>query len=457
MRGFSFTKSIIGFALAALTLLAMVIALAIFGGRRTQQAGAFIQRGAQASAEAALGQPDAARRTQLEEAYGKLPLSFEANGGQTDERVKFLARGEGYGLFLTADEAVLTLRQDGGRRETRQGTLSPSSSRAVVEVLRTKLVGANSAPTVSGQAELAHKSNYFIGNDPSKWRTSVSNYGQVRYDKVYPGIDLIYYGNQRQLEYDFILAPGADTHAIRLSFDGARAVRVDESGELVLKLAGGEVRQHRPVVYQEIGGVRQEVAGHYVLKGKSEVGFEVGQYDASQPLVIDPVLVYSTYLGGLSADSANGVAIDAQGNAYLTGSTNSLDFPVTPGAFQSTIINDSYSDAFVTKINPTGTALVYSTYLGAGAGDSGKGIGVDAQGNAYVTGVTDGSAGLPPPSGFPTVNAFQSTFGGTDDAFVTKLNPTGSQLIFSTYMGGNDTDIAYRLVVNAATGEAYVA
>ncbi|MGB7926117.1 MAG: Ig-like domain-containing protein [Pyrinomonadaceae bacterium] len=412
---------------------------------------------AQLSQPGEVAKPAPATPEEIGEAYGKLPLSFEANHGQTDERVKFLSRGSGYGLFLTATEAVLALRHD-GQRQSATGNLRAS-------VLRMKLAGANPAPVAEGQDELPGKSNYLIGNDPAKWRRGVPNFKKVRYTSVYPGVDVVYYGNQRQLEYDFIVAPGADPSQIKLAFDGARRVKIDARGDLLLRATGGEVRQHKPIVYQEAAdGTRQEVAGNYVRRGRYEVGFEVGDYDATRPLVIDPVLVYSTYLGGSKSDDGAGIAVDSDGNAYVTGGTISPDFPVTAGSVQPTIgLFDGtrvvYFDAFITKLNQDGSALVYSTYLGGGSSsESGKGIAVDAAGNAYVTGViscapcVNGDAS----SDFPIVNAFQSVFGGTDDAFVTKLNATGSDVIFSTYLGGNDTDLGNRIAVNAATGDAYV-
>jgi hypothetical protein len=401
--------------------------------------------------ENATTESDDSARARADEAYGKLPLSFEANQGQADAEVKFLSRGQGYGLFLTSNEAVLALSKS-------------ATKNAPQAVVRMQLLGANSAPRVEGGDELAGKSNYFIGNDPAKWQTEVANYGSVRYSDVYPGIDLVYYGNQRQLEYDFVVAPGVDPRHIALGFRGVEKLKVDGEGNLVLKTAGGEIRQHKPVVYQEVDGARRNVAGNYVIKGEREVGFEVADYDATRQLVIDPVLVYSTYLSGRGADSGYGIDVDAKGIAYVTGTTISTDFPVSKAAQTKIAVLPGttrayYNDAFVTKLNATGTALVYSTFLGGGrAGDVGMGIAADAAGNAYVTGntvcspcVNDGG-----PNDFPVLNAHQSAAGDPQDAFVTKLNATGG-LVYSTFLGGSSGDYGQKIVVNTTSGEAYVA
>ena len=221
------------------------------------------------------------------------------------------------------------------------------------------LVNANPQSQATGHDALPGKSNYFIGNDPAKWRTNIPTHAKVKYEGVYPGVDLVYYGNQGQLEYDFVVAPRADPDLVTLAFEGARDVHIDARGELVLGVEGGEVRQHKPVVYQEVAGVRQEVAGRYVMKGKRHVGFRVAAYDPSRPLIIDPVLVYSTYLGGSDFDIGTGIAVDGAGSAYVTGSTASPDFPTTAGAAQTT-----QAGVFVTKLDATGSGLLYSTYLG---------------------------------------------------------------------------------------------
>jgi hypothetical protein len=454
------------------------------------------------------------------EGYGKLPLSFEANHGQADARVKFLSRTGGYTLFLTRDEAVLAWSGKKTKKTTSQrlkpaslagpsataeppaaepsaaeppardlrfvsgyrfsDTASPgkpdapsgagqrpstlSADPEVVAtggVLRMKLRNANPAAKVTGIDELAGTSNYFIGNDPAKWRTKVPTYAKVKYEGIYPGIDLVYYGNQRQLEYDFIVAPGANPHRIAFDVRGAKRIRRDARGDLVLTMKTGEdeVRWHKPVVYQEKNGTRQEIAAHYAITDTNRVGFEVAKYDASKPLYIDP-LIYSTYLGGSGSDGGYGIAVDSAGNAYITGFTCSTDFPTmnplqaasgggpcpAPGPIRG--YGTVGGDAFITKINPTGSALVYSTYLGGSGVDIGTGIAADNAGNAYVTGGTDSGD-------FPTTpGAFHTEFGAYEDAFVTKINPTGSALVYSTYLGGW-YDQGNGIAVDSA-GSAYV-
>jgi hypothetical protein len=375
--------------------------------------------------------------------YSQLPLSFEVNRGQTAPQVNYLARGSGYTLFLSATQATLGLTQPSARRG------APS----VEDVLRLGLVGANPAASVVGLDRLGGVSNYFIGNDPSKWLTNVPNYGEVEYQNVYPGVNLVYYGNQGQLEYDFVLAPRADPAAIRLSVQGTQGVRLDAQGDLVLHTAGGDVVEHSPVVYQNIGGKRQSVDGQFVLEGNGQVGFRVGAYDHSKPLVIDPVLAYSTYLGGSGNDWGNGIAVDSSGNAYITGVTQSINFPTTPGAVQTMYgsgpSGGGYGEVFISKLNASGTALVYSTYLGgSGYTVGGTAIAVDASGDAYITGLAGSS--------FPTTpGAFQQK-SSVSGPFVTELNPTGSALVYSTYLtGSTGGDEGLGIAVNAA-GNAYV-
>jgi hypothetical protein len=352
--------------------------------------------------------------------YGKLPLSFEPNQGQTDARVKFLARASGYTLFVTTDEAVFAGR-DGS-------------------VERMKLLGANPKLRFEPLDKQPGISNYFIGNDPSKWRTNIANYGKVALRDVYPGIDLIFYGNERQLEYDWIVAPGADPKQIREKWDGPSQVTKNASGDLVLSAS---LVQNRPVILQE----GKRIEGGYVVRGR-EVAFDLAKYDVAKPLVIDPVLVYSTYLGGSGLDYGNGIAVDGTGNAYVTGWTFSTNFP-TANPLQGSNASGGYGfDAFVTKINAAGSALVYSTYLGGSGSDVGISIGVDGSGNAYLTGGTSST-------NFPAVNPLQASLGGVQNAFVTKINAAGSALVYSTYLGGSGDDLGYGIAVDGA-GNAYV-
>jgi hypothetical protein len=388
--------------------------------------------------------------------YGKLPLSFERNQGQTDAQAKFLSRAKGYTLFLTGDEAVFSLRgtETGKARLPKAPAMRKSrrTSNSAPQIpdatLRMKLVNANPAAEIAGTDELPGKSNYFLGNDPKKWRNNVPTYGKVQYSNVYPGIDLVYYGNHRQLEYDFVVAPGADPRKIQLDITGTRGIGRDKRGDLVLRVAGREVCWRKPLVYQEKDGKKQEIAGHYVIRRDNQVGFEVAKYDASRTLVIDPGLEYSTYMGGGNSDGATSVAIDGSGNAYVTGYTSSSNFP-TKNAFQKNY-GGGQDDAFVTKIDAAGTSIVYSTYLGGSDSDSAIGIAVDASGAAYVTGETTSSD-------FPLMHPIQKTYGGGDeDAFVTKLDPSGSSLVYSTYLGGSLADVGDSIAVDS-NGNAYVA
>jgi hypothetical protein len=391
---------------------------------------------------ATLPGPAGATEARVADAYGKLPLSFEANQGQADTKVKYITRGSGYTLSLTPTGAVLSLdmpaSMDGRPAET-----VPAKG----AVLRMGLVGANPDSQIAGTDELPGKVNYLVGNDPARWHTDVPTYAKVHYMGVYPGVDMVYYGNQGQIEYDFVVAPGADPSSIQLAFEGADGIRVDSKGDLVLVVSGGQVRQHKPVVFQMVGGDRREVLGRYVLRGKGQIGFELGQYDRSKPLVIDPVLSYSTFLGTERYDVANSIAVDGSGNAYVVGSTPSSSLPVTSSAYDTS--HNGGDDVFVTKLDPTGSKLLYSTYLGGGGVDSGADIGVDASGNAYLTGATR-SADFP-----STPGAYDTSHNGGDDVFVTKLNAIGSNLIYSTFVGGNGEESASAIALDSL-GRAYL-
>lgn len=397
--------------------------------------------------------PGDVSRPRIAAAYGNLPLSFEANHGQTDSQVNFVSRGSGYTLFLTPTEAVLALRKTASppkhATDTMPTTMEPEATESTPPaVLHMKLVGSNPAPQVEGVDELPGKSNYFIGNDPKKWRTNVPQFRKVRYRGVYPGIDLVYYGtNHRQLEYDFIVAPGADPNTIRLAFDGADQLTLDDRGNLIVEIEGNEVVLRAPFVYQESESTRQTISGRYVVNSEHQIGFEVASYDVSEPLIIDPVLSYSTYLGGSGPEVGVDIAVDSFGNAYVMGSLGSTDFPTTAGAFDTTCGGCPFLDVFVTKLNADGSALVYSTYLGGSLNENGGGIAVDIAGNAYVTGHTTSTD-------FPTTpGAFQTSGGGTSvAAFVTKLDPAGSTLIYSTYLGGGSG----KSIAVDSSGNAYV-
>ena len=352
-----------------------------------------------------------------------VPLSFEPNMGQAAADVQYLARGNSYALYMACGQTLL-----GG-----QGSQ-----------LRTKLDGADPLCRITGEAPQASISNYFVGRDPRKWHTAVPNFERVRYSGIYRGIDLIYYGKDGHLEYDWIVSPGADAGMIRMTFESADQLRIDRRGDLVIHAGKDEYRHKKPVVYQEIAGRRVAVAGAWILRGK-EGSFRLGAYDHSKELVIDPPLIYSTYVGGSGLDYAYGVAVDSIGNTYVVGGAESTNFPAS-GGLQTTL--KGAEDVFVMKINPSGSAKLYSTYLGGGGPDEGHGIAVDVQGNAYIT----GSAGS---IDFPVKNAIQATQGGSGDAFLAKLNATGSALIYCTYLGGSGLDTASAVAVDA-TGSAYV-
>lgn len=438
----------------------------------------FAQKVSGSTAGDARAGASASTKRHLIETYGKLPISFEANTGQTNNEAKFVSRGSGYALFLTRNgEAVLALQGPASKKtkEKATGALTSKfeslSGPRTMFVLKMKLIGGAFKPEANGLEQLPGHVNYLIGSDPKKWRTNVPTYARVNFHDVYPGVDLAYYGNQRQLEYDFVVAPQADANSITMAIAGAE-LSVDGQGNLILKNANKEIRFQKPVTYQEVAGVRSEIPSAYVLKGPHRVGFQVAAYDRSRPLIIDPVLAYSTYLGGSFSDNANGVAVDAAGNAYLTGTTNSPDFPTTSGAFETNALPPCSGggfcqrDAFVTKLNADGSALVYSTFLGGSSQwNFGNAIAVDAAGNAYVTGKTC-TTDFPTTSGaFQTANRSRNF--GYGNAFVTKLNADGSGLVYSTYLGGsgaypgqqgwqcNYSDTGFGIALDS-TGNAYV-
>lgn len=411
-------------------------------------------------------------RAQSGESYGRLPLSFEPDAGQA----KFLSRGRDCTLLLSPTEVAF-----------------PG--------VRMRFAGAHPASRLEGIDPLPGRSHYYMGSDARQWRTNVPHYARVRLQGLYPGVDLVYYGNQRQLEYDLMVAPGADPRRIRLAFEGAEEIGVDGQENLWLRTARGTIVHRKAAAWQEVDGRKKEVAVRYILLTRNEVGFDLGAYDAGAPLVIDPVLVYSSYLGGSSNDNSGRIAVDGSGSAYIVGTTASSDFPATPGILPS-------GGVFVVKLNPAGTALVYSTFLSGGRGQD---IAVDATGNAYITGEATAPSFPTTPGAFRTSHslgifsayaaklsatgalvystylggqagygiavdvsgnayvsgtafspefpatpgAFQRTIAGGNDAFVTKLNATGSALVYSTLLGGSAGDEASRIAVDVA-GNAYL-
>ena len=417
--------------------------------------------------------PGLARQCTLSE-LGRIPLLFEPNQGQAAPRFDFVAHGQGYNMALSptrVDFRWNTIRRDvrepkGLAAHDRGGSVAAGGGLAL------ELVGANSKsrPVVSDAAPGVV--NYLIGRDPAHWQIGLTPVSHVAYPGIYPGIDLVYYGRQQSLEYDFVVAPRANPRAIRLSFGGANSVAVDRTGDLVITGAQGTARWHAPLVYQQRGSTRTAVSGRYVIRGAHHAGFEVARYDRTRPLIIDPVLSYSSYLGGSSTDAGTSIAVytdSGNGHTYacVTGSTNSLNFPTAnaiSGADHPDPSGNPTTDAFVSKfdLSQSGSAsLVYSTYLGGGGLDEGRGIAVDSLGRAYVTGDTY-------PYQDPVTGQFVNNFpadnspnGGMSpnpqwsDAFVVVLSPSGSTLLFRKFLGGSRADVGEGITVDGS-GNIYV-
>ncbi len=462
-------------AITHVTVAGLVCVLALFAalgsiGKHRPQSGAKLSP---IIASAATQPAKPQKNPQWIEAYGKLPLSFEKNVGQTAREVRYVSHGSGYELFLTPQEADLALR--GPVRLD----LSPQNRFATLRALREarrahqatmtafvrmRLEGANPEPQIVGSDRLPGKVNYFIGNNPKKWHTDVPSYARVKYVGVYPGVDVVFYGNQRRLEYDFVVAPGADPNVIALKVDGARKMRINKHGDLVLSVPGGEVELQKPLIYQQVKGERQEIRGKYTLAGDHRITFSITKYDRNEPLVLDPVLNYSTYLGGTADDDGSAIAVDASGDAFVAGTTLSTDFP-TPSAVKGyqkgPLASNAGGAAFVTEIDPTGTTLLYSTYIaGSAPGESAFGIAVDSSGKIYVTGQTF-SADFPTNSTVPGFKqSTASNVNGT--SYITKLDPaqTGiASLLYSSYLGGTTGtigDVGNGVAVADASGVVYV-
>jgi hypothetical protein len=392
----------------------------------------------------------AAQRGRVQASLGALPLAFEANQGQTDPQVKYMARGNGYTVFLTANDTVFALQSSAKTATQVNGKphfTAPSKTRTAA--IHMHLVDGNGQPQIAAGSQLPGHSNYFIGNDRSQWHSNVVQYARVSYRDVYPGVNLAFYGKQKQLEFDFIVAPGASVAPIRLGVSGAKRIATDDSGNLVLASSAGDVLLHKPVAYQQKDGARQPVDARFVLQAHNQVAFELGNYDRSRELVIDPSVSYATYLGGTLEDDAYGIAIDTNGDAYVTGQTKSTNFPTVAGAYKTT--NAGGFDVFVTKISADGSTLIYSTYVGGSGDDSGNAIAVDGSGNAFVAGGTGSSTNFPTTTG-------QTTFGGGSlDAFVFELASSGGTLTYSTYLGGSGDDVATGLALaKDGSGDTFV-
>jgi hypothetical protein len=377
--------------------------------------------------------------SQVNSNYGRLPLTFEANQGQLQPQAKFLSRGKGYTAVLTAGGITLSLRPSRPLASSTPKSAAATQSRALRNTtLQFNLIGASPNPQVVGEDPQPGRVNYFIGNDRTKWRTNIPTYARVRYKQVYPGIDLLYYGNHRQLEYDFALAPGADPSHIHFEIKGARNVALDAEGDLVIKTGAGQLHFKSPAVYQESNGSRTALSGGYVLESPTRIGFRLGAFDANQPLVIDPVLAYSTYLGGTADDSPSAIAVDASGAVYIAGYTDSGDFPLaTVGA-----LAPGNDHVFVAKLDATGSNLIYADYLGGNNQEFSYGITLDSANEVYVTGATGSS-------NFPTVNAYQPSYPGGFNTFVSKISTDGSSLLYSTYLGGTGSDVPAGIALDA--------
>ena len=353
------------------------------------------------------------------EAFGRAPLAFEAH--QTDADV-FVSRTPGYTVSVGPGYAEIV----------------PARPTAKTSQVRMRLIDANADIKADAGDALPGTVNYLIGNDPSQWRTAVATHAKIRYEAVYPGIDLVYYGNQREIEYDFIVAPGASPDRIALGFDGVEALALKDNGDLELTHDGQALVLRAPRAYQKVDGREVTVDSSYQLDDATRrVSLAVGAYDRQQPLVIDPILSYAMALGGLSDDEGNAVAVDAVGNVYVAGFTRSWNFPANGPTGGSL-------DLFLTKFDPTGTIMLSSAFIGGNGADETRGLAIDAAGNAYIAGVTRST-------NFPTVNAVQTTLNGLSDAFVIKISATGYGIVFSTYLGGSDLDEGAGVAVDAAT------
>jgi hypothetical protein len=343
-----------------------------------------------------------------------LPLSFIENRGQASQDVEYIIKTPQWAAFFKRSDVAFII--------------SSGNNSSIVNMT----FEGTGPQEIIAENPLSGKVNFLLGNDSSKWITELPTYAEIRYENLYPGIDLIFRGSDGILKHEFLVEPEADPNRIVLAYDGQSNLSLDDNGSLVIRTPTGDLTDSAPFCYQDINGRRAIVDGEYQRIDDKRMGFRIQNYSKSYPLVIDPVLKYSTYLGGSNGDSGYGISVDKSGNAYVTGITYSTNFP-TQSPFQAA--NAGSGDAFVTKLNPCGSGLIYSTYLGGNSFDSGYSIDVDDSGNAYVAGITYST-------NFPTQNPYQATYAGGGDTFVTKLNPCGSGMVYSTYLGGSGIDQA---------------
>jgi hypothetical protein len=412
------------------------------------------------SAESQANPADDLNRQMFMENLSLSPLFFTENQGQWDERVLFRADAGGWKMWFTAEGVYYHFVRTVSRSESDEDDLldpldvkfnhEPDSIEQLV--LNASFVGANLKPDVWGDELMEYKCNYFIGNNPDEWHTDVPNYQSIYFEDIYPGIDLKYYGNRKQMEYDFIISPGADYSRIQIQYEGAKTLSINSAGELIIETEWGNIIERKPIVYQLSEGKRIEIEGAYELTAGTKFSFRLDDdYNPDLPLVIDPVLVYSTYLGGGAEDyGGDDIAVDDSGNAYVVGVTFSSDFP-TFDPYQE---YQAAPDAFVTKLSITGESLIYSTYLGGSGGDDADAIALDGSGGAYVVGYTNSTD-------FPIKNQYQTHQGGAD-IFVTKLSSSGDSLVYSTYLGGSLMDLPSGLALDDSgctyiTGRTYSA
>ncbi len=403
-------------------------------------------------AKLGLKEADLTTKKLINENYGKLPLRFEKNIGQVDNSIDFISHNSEYSLFISPTKTTFDFNDVQNQINLKTNPKVNIQNAKVDDKaqLTMQLVGANQQAKCTKLDKLETKSNYLIGNNQNHWKENIENFAKVQYQNIYDGIDIVYYGNQKQLEYDLIVSPHINPNIINISFPDAEKLTIDNQGNLVINVNNKEISKKKPYIYQEVNGNKQEVVGNYIIKENNQIGFNIEAYDVNKPLVIDPTIGYSTYLGGTDSDFSSAIAVDKSGNTYVVGYTKSLNFP-TSNPQQKSL--SGKTDLFVAKLNPTGTALSYSTYIGGSEDDFGNSISVDSNGNVYIAGYTFSK-------NFPIANPFQSQNGNTipntgGDSFVLKLNQQGNALAYSSYLGGMGDDMATSIAVDLQ-GNTYV-